>query len=472
MKSRQKTAACIALMLFLAGCATSNPPPAEKEIRSYQEFTSRRLDDPEVKDFIDRLAPNHSTSWPPDKWQFDQLYLAALYFQPDLDVARSQWQTTKAGEITADEIPNPSVSLSPTHDQNNVLSGVSPWLYPLNLSIPIELGGKRELRVQNAKNLSNAAQLRIATTAWDVRARLQQAFIDAYASNLSMQLIRQQTEAQKAVIDIFNQRHAAGQGFGLSESQQQIAYRQTLLALKDAETQQAEAHAALASAIGIPLEAVESIRLDWSGLTEAKNLLLPPDFKEQSLKHHSQLAAALADYIAAHSALQIEIAKQIPDINLGPGYEWNPAGDKYILGFSITLPVFNNNEGAIAEAEARRKEAAEKFNALQAKVIGDIDLAVTHYKAALDKQTTADRLLAAQTATQKNLAAHLGQGEVAKIPLLLAQTETSAAKLAFHEAHIQVIKARAEIEAASEYVLSGTPPDAGLTEQPVIRKKP
>lgn len=472
MKSQQKAVACFALVLFLAGCATSNPPPAEKEIRSYQEFTSRRLDDPELRDFISRLVPNRSISWPPGKWRFDQLYLSALYFQPDLDVARSQWLTTKAGEITADEIPNPSISLSPTHDQGNVLSEVSPWVYPLNLSIPIELGGKRELRVQNAKNLSNAAQLRIATAAWDVRVRLQQAFIDAYASSLSTQLIRQEAEAQKTVIDIFNQRHAAGQGFSLSESQQQIAYRQTLLALKDAEKQQAEAHAALASAIGVPLEAVEGITLDWSGLAATQKLRLLPDFKEQSLKHHSQLTTALADYLAAHSALQIEIAKQIPDINLGPGYEWNAAGDKYILGFSITLPVFNNNEGAIAEAEAKRKEAAEKFNALQAKVIGDIDLAVTHYKTALDKQTTADRLLAEQMATQKNLAAHLGQGDVAKIPLLLAQTETSAAKLAFHEAHIQVIKARAEIEAASEYSFSGAPPDAALAEQPVRRKKP
>ena len=58
----------------------------------------------------------------------------------------------------------------------------------------------------------------------------------------------------------------------------------------------------------------------------------------------------LAEYQASQSALQLEIARQYPDVQLGPGYEFDQGDNKWMLGLGVTLPVFNQNQGAIAAA--------------------------------------------------------------------------------------------------------------------------
>jgi outer membrane protein, heavy metal efflux system len=71
---------------------------------------------------------------------------------------------------------------------------------------------------------------------------------------------------------------------------------------------------------------------------------------------------ALAQYAAAEADLQLEIAKQYPDIQIGPGYTYEEGHSYFTLGLSATLPVFNRNQGPIAEAEARRREAGRRLS--------------------------------------------------------------------------------------------------------------
>ena len=80
-----------------------------------------------------------------------------------------------------------------------------------------------------------------------------------------------------------------------------------------------------------------------------------------------------------------EVAKQYPDVRLSPGYQYDQGDNEWSLGLSVDLPILNQNQGGIAEAEARRTEAAAKFNAIQAKVVAEIDRGTVVYKAALEK---------------------------------------------------------------------------------------
>ena len=72
------------------------------------------------------------------------------------------------------------------------------------------------------------------------------------------------------------------------------------------------------------------------------------------------MRGALADYAASQSALQLEIAKQYPDLHLGPGYELDQTDNKWSLGISLDLPILNHNQGPVAEAhgEPRRRRRA------------------------------------------------------------------------------------------------------------------
>lgn len=435
-----------------------------------QQFMARRLDDPNLKRFIETNSNKPVSAWPLKTWRLRQLNVAAFYYHPDLDVARAQRASVRASEITAGQIPNPTVDVAPTYDETMTY----PWVLPFSLNIPIETGNKRALRVQNAHDLAQVAEYRILSTAWTVRNRLVNALIDRYVANQSVSVYRSQSTVQNAIASMLEERQAGGQSLSLSASQLLIGYRQTLLLEKEAEKQQAEAQANMASAIGVPIEAVTPIGIAWDDMA---SISVPPAMlglgaREQVLKQHADLMAALAEYTATHSALQLELAKRIPDINIGPGYEWNKEGEKFILGFSVTLPIFNNNEGAIAEATAKRNEAAERFNALQAKIIGDIELAQASYQAGREKLKTADQLLNAQKTKLTHLSGQLGQGDAAKLPLLLARSEIEAATATRMEAIGQLLKAKAALEFAAETPLFGASVDSSLTATSPQREKP
>lgn len=62
------------------------------------------------------------------------------------------------------------------------------------------------------------------------------------------------------------------------------------------------------------------------------------------------------------------------------------------LGFSTSIPLFNKKQGPIAEAEARRKQAAASFMQTQAQVIARGERALAVYTATLKEMADAHSL--------------------------------------------------------------------------------
>ncbi len=442
-------------MIFaLSGCTTQVESPAPA-IQTADQYAARKLDDAGLKAFIEQ-ATGEPTS---GKWDVRQLTLAALYFNPDLDVARSQWEASKAAGITAGQRPNPSIGITPSHDAGKA----NPWLLGLDINLPIETAGKRGLRVEQAGHMASAAEFQVGSAAWTARSRVVGALIDVAAASKAVALYQKQAAAQKAVLDVFEERTAQGQLPSVTASQMLVAYQQTLLAGKDAAMQAVEAKARLASAIGVSLAALDGVNVDWHGMELPSASAVG---MSAALKANMGLMAALAEYEAAHSALQLELAKQTPDINLGPGYQWAKDGNVLTLGLSITLPMFNNNEGPIAEAVARRKQAADKVNAVQADIIGRIEGTEAGLKAAQSKVVTADRLLMAQQDKLKQIQSQLRPAEASKLPLLLAESEIYTAAIARHDALIQMLKSKAALEDALQQ------PQFGVFDASASRQSP
>ena len=152
-----------------------------------------------------------------------------------------------------------------------------------------------------------------------------------------------------------------------------------------------------------------------------------------ALRSRADILAALADYAAAEADLRLQVAKQYPDLHLGPAYSWNSgqAGDNmWILGLTLELPILDKNQGPIAEAEMRRKLAAAKFVELQSQIIGEIDRAVAGYRVAREQLQTGNELVAAQQQQQKSAEAQLKAGAGDTLDLLNAQLELSNSALA------------------------------------------
>jgi hypothetical protein len=58
---------------------------------------SRSLADPGLRALFERAVPGSERQWPRKVWDLEALTLAALYYEPNLRVARAQWRVAEAG---------------------------------------------------------------------------------------------------------------------------------------------------------------------------------------------------------------------------------------------------------------------------------------------------------------------------------------------------------------------------------------
>jgi len=408
------------------------------------DFEGRSLSDAGLRVF---LETNHvSGEWPRRGWELESLTLAAFYFSPELDLARAQWGTARAGVRTAGQRPNPTLSASPQY--NATTFAPSPWVAAFNLDIPIETAGKRGHRIAQAGHLSDAAKLNIAGTAWQVRGRLRRALVDFYAAGEQQRLLAVQQAAQEQNVKLLEGQLAAGAVSPAEVTRERIALDTTRLAVPDAARQRAESRVAMAEAIGIPLGALDGVEISFAGLDRVPPGLDTPTARRQALLNRADVLAGLSEYAASEAALRLEVAKQYPDIHLNPGYEYDQGDNKWGVGLSLELPVLNQNQGPIAEAEARRSESAAKFNALQARVLAEIERGMAAYRAGLEKSATADSLLVNLEKQERGLRGRLEAGEVSRSEVIAGQVELAAARLARADAVAKAQQALGQLEEA------------------------
>jgi len=420
-----------ALCAGLGGCATFHAKPIVPE-KTAAAFSARRLDDAGLKKFLESNLHHELNAWPFHEWDFETLTLAALYYHPDLEVARAQLEAAQAHVITAGGRPNPSLHVSPGYNVDAV--DVSPWLYGFTFDLPIETAGKRGYRILWAERLTEAAWLESAETAWVVRHRLREALADHLLSLRGLALWRAEEGLRADIVALMERRRQAG----LVSLPELTAARAELasvkLALRTAEGRVAESRASLAASLGLPVSALEGVALSWPqmDLPPTEDDLSQEGIQRTGLLNRLDVRRALADYAAAEAALQLEIAKQYPDLQLSPGYKFDDGDNKFSLGISLTLPLFNQNQGPIAEAEARCKESAARFRALQTQVISDLERARARYHAAVQRLAEATRSLAdlRQRQEQMTQLATSGQTDpLLAVNLLLQRTRLTRARL-------------------------------------------
>ena len=455
-------------MLLLAGCANYVPKPLDPAVQE-SAFESRRLDGADVRQFIERSLGHEITPWPPKSWDITTLTLAALHFHPDLDKAQAQRLLAEAGIVAAGARPNPTVNSSLQHSTDTT-GGRSPWTYGVGVDVPIETAGKRDYRIERARYLAQAATLRQAETLWQVRSRVRASLLAAYPTDV---LVRRQRDLQEELARLLERRFAAGYASQPEVTQARLALNQATLALTENQKRQAESMARVAAALGVPARGLEGMAVSFDSFDHVTPLseLPPAEMRRQALLARPDVLAALAEYEASQSALQLEMAKQYPDVSLGPGYLWDQGAVKWSLVLSLVLPLMNRNEGPIAEAEARRKEAAAKFLSIQAKAIAEVEQALAGYAPAVRVFETADALLRNQKKKERAAAAAFQAGETDRLTWLSARYETVTAELARLDALSQAQQTLGRLEDALHRPIGGGNPLPAAAEQAVLSKQ-
>ncbi len=444
-----KYTAFILGVLLLAGCARFHSQPLAPD-QTAARLEARRLDDPGLKKFLEKNLGHPLSDWPRTDWDFQQLTLAAFYYHPDLEVARDQWLVTLAGVKTAGARPNPTVSFDPSYD-TQIPGNFSPWILPVTFDIPIETAGKRGKRIAEAEKAAESARYSFIQAAWQIRSGVRSSLQDYLAAGRRADLLRQQLDAQKQAVELLRERLDAGEISRVDFTVAEIAAHHSQMDLGDALSAQADARSHLAQALGLPEAALDGKNFLPDEAVSDLARLTSADARNIALRSRADILGALADYAAAEADLRLQVARQYPDLHIGPGYAWNNgnAGDnQWTLGLSLELPILDQNEGPIAAAEATRKLSAAKFTALQAQIIAEIDRAVAGLNVAREQSRLSDELFASEKEEEKSVESQVQAGAAERVDLLAARITLGSAQLAQLDNDTKMKTAAAALEDA------------------------
>ena len=443
----------LAVALVLDGCAHyvryEGRPLAPGATAGALE--ARSLTNPELRGFLEESLGRKFASWPPAAWDFDTLCWVAFHYNPALAVVRTQWAAAQAGVAVAAARPNPTVSLIPGYNTNPP-AGTSPWLPMISFDVPITTAGKRGRQIDLAQFNTEAARQAVLVAAWQVRSDLRRALIDLRSAGLRAAALGAQAGIERRILALLEQRRAAGaEGAGEADGAR-LALARAAAAQLDAAQQGALALQHAAAALGLPAGGLAGIQLEAPVRVplSAGELALA---RRQSLQSRADVLEALARYEASQGALALEIARQYPDIHLGPGYQYDQGLDKWTLGLTFEVPLLNHNEGPVAQAEANRAEAATEFLATQARALSEIDGAAAALAATEAQAESLGRLQAEISAQDARIQARFAAGGADRVEAETSRLDLSAGQLTLLDAQAQAEVAAGQLEDALQVPL-------------------
>ena len=320
---------------LLYGCAHFEAKPLDAS-ENLSRLEQRSLMDSGLRKFVETNLHKTFTEWPPDPLNFETLTLVALYFSPDLNVARAKSFEAEAAKISAGERPDPSISFNPGYNTSTPSSEGSPWILGLSFDLPIEVFGKRGYRKSEAQHLSDAAKLAIAGTAWDVRANLKKAMIALWQAREQELLAKEKFVAMDELVRISSARFKAGDIDKNELISIQLSAQQAHIEYSAVKGSTAGILINIEGAAGLAPHALDGLNIDLSCFEQEPPEIPSSSARRMALLNRADVLSSIAEYAAVESALRLEIAKQYPDLNISPGYEYDQGDNKWQIGFQFT----------------------------------------------------------------------------------------------------------------------------------------
>ena len=310
---------------------------------------------------------------PVSRVTLDEALQLALRQNPTLRAQAASLDSTKAGEITAGLRPNPTVNFLAEQFGGGSASQTQ---YTVNVGQPIELGGKRQRRLDSARAATRVAGHQLD----DVRRQTVLAVKSAFAGVLiAREQLALAEQNLKTLDDTERLQRLRVEKGDLSELDLLRIEVQRFTFERDAsDARQAvqAAKIALRAAAGS-----DTIAPEFEVVGELTFKEVPLDrtrLMRAALDNRPDLRAAEADRERARADHRLARANAWWDIT--PQVEYQRIGPDNTIGFGFSLPIriFDRNQGEIArtQAEVARVDAVREAVALQVLAAVDTDMAL------------------------------------------------------------------------------------------------
>lgn len=445
----------LAFALMTTGCAlqTFEPRPLDPA-RSQAELIARSPDDPRLRDVLARRGIDVSR-WPLPQWDLAALTLLAYEFNADLAAASADRAIIDAERVSARAGRNPGVDFTTEHHSARGNSG-SPWTFGLALDLPLTGASRRTARGAQADANAREALWQLAQRAWQVRSEVRDAYAKWHFSRLTTTALEAELALRKSEIALLDKRLAVGAVGTLEPARARQREAETTQQLQASTQAMQRARSALARAVGLAPEALDHLALAAPANLGAQNLRAEM-LQRAALHERLDVRAALERYAAREAALQIEIARQIPELSIKPGYAWDQGDNRWSLGLSMLLPLFDRNAGPIAQAHAQREAEATRFIALQSRAIAELHAAQQAAAAARANLDTTRLIEARETELAQRVERRFAAGDADRLEQLGAQIARDTARRRVIEAQGADWQALGALEDAVQRPLDDIP---------------
>ena len=304
----------------------------------------------------------------------DQALQLALTQNRTLRAQQFALQSTKAGEITAALRPNPTMNFLAEQ-----FGGGSAALtqYTVNIGQPIELGGKRQRRIDSARAATLVSRFQLDDVRRQTILQVKSAFAGALIARDQLALAEQNLTTIDGIERLQRLRVDKGDLSPLELLRIQVQRFTFERDFADARQLLEAAKIALRTAAG---ETNIAATFDVVGELGFKDIPLDRAvLMRAALDNRPDLQAARADVERARADHRLARANAWWDIT--PQLEYQRIGPDNTLGFGFGIPlrVFDRNQGEIVrtQAEIARLDAVHDAIALQVLAAVETDLTVT-----------------------------------------------------------------------------------------------
>jgi len=357
-----------------------------------------------------------------------------------LVAARAAIEVTAADLVEARIHPNPEAGISVARVATGDTAGPI-YQYTLDLGIPILIGGQRSHRAHAAAAHVAATRAEIGVDQGDAELAIREQFAKLLAAQERTAVLAEALADARTLRAIVAGRTSAGAGSPYAVERIDLAIAAIGSRVDEAKADEQSSSGELAVAVGIP---------GWhphgAGTLAAGAVPTAIDSAHPALaSDRASFAAARADEERAHAD-----AVPTPTIGLQTFGTHVPNGAAVVAGFSIPLPLFDRNQGAIARARAEQRRAELELAAKNQELAGELDRATRVLAARRDTlarfQAEALQRLA-KIRTMAESAYRSGQGGI--VELLDAFDAITDAKLRDIELRGAVVDAELDVRRAA-----------------------
>jgi cobalt-zinc-cadmium efflux system outer membrane protein len=309
---------------------------------------------------------------PPAMISMEDAIRIALAYNQTLRAQRTNIEQSKAGEITAALKPNPTfstlVDTIPVFSPQNVRLGTQ--IYSEDLSYTVERGGKRQKRLEVAKDNTDVSVKTVADNERQLKLQVAQAYINTVLAKSVLQLAKDDLANFSQEVDLNHARLVAGdlaEGDYLKISLQKLQFEQDVSA---GELGLVQARATLRQLLGYQSVAEN---FDVSGsLKHTKTEVQLEDLEKQALANRPDLQAAHTGVKLANDTVSLAFGNRARDWTWSGDYTNQGAINGVGFALSFEIPIHDRNQGEIARSQVAVRQAAETEDSARVTVLTDV----------------------------------------------------------------------------------------------------